>query len=103
MKFTNFHFFSFTKSLRLFLLIQILTLFKPDITLAWSGYDFDYKTEIDIGPGNLVREGSVIQFYDTKDDNFHTAKVIIVQSIAGGTEVVINDLDTKKERSFIMY
>lgn len=95
MKFTNIKLFFFT--------IFISFLIKANNAKAWSGYDFNLKTEIDIGPGNLVREGSLIQFYDTKDDNFHTAKVIIVQSVAGGTEVVINDLDTKKERSFIMY
>ena len=70
---------------------------------AWSGYDYEKKTEIDIGQGNLVREGSLIQFYDSKDDNFHTAKINFMQSSAGGVELNLIDLDTKKERNFIMY
>lgn len=69
---------------------------------AWSGYDYDNKTEIDIGPGNLVREGLVIQFYDNRSDNFHTARVLFSEEIAGGTRLQIQDLDSKKERTFIM-
>jgi len=70
---------------------------------AWRGYDYESKTEIDIGQGNLVREGSMIQFYDSKDDNFHTAKINFMQSSAGGIEMNLTDLDTKKERNFVMY
>ena len=70
---------------------------------AWSGYDYENKTEIDIGEGNLVREGSLIQFYDSKDDNFHTARINFMQSSAGGIEMNLIDLDTKKERNFVMY
>jgi len=70
---------------------------------AWSGYDFETKTEIDIGQGNLVREGSLIQFYDSKDDNFHTARINFMQASAGGVEMNLLDLDTKKERNFVMY
>ena len=46
---------------------------------------------------------NLIQFYDSKDDNFRTAKVVSIQSVAGGTEVIVFDLDSKKERQFIMY
>ncbi|NCA28941.1 MAG: hypothetical protein EBS92_06715 [Proteobacteria bacterium] len=87
----------------LLLIIFINILLKPTVARAWSGYDYDFKTEIDIGPGNLVREGNLIQFYDSKDDNFHSARVQLVQSVAGGTEVSVVDLDIKKERIFIMY
>ncbi|MBM3589970.1 MAG: hypothetical protein FJX30_01140 [Alphaproteobacteria bacterium] len=87
----------------LVLIILVLILAGYSEAKAWSGYDYDCKTEIDIGSGNLVREGNLIQFYDSKDDNFHTARVQFVQSVAGGTEVNVIDLDTKKERFFLMY
>ena len=74
----------------------------PNFSFAWSGYDYDNKTEIDIGPGNLVREGLVIQFYDSKDDNFHTGEILFMDSVASGTRLQIKDLDTKKERTLIM-
>lgn len=74
----------------------------PQPSLAWTGYDYDNKTEIEIGPGNLVREGLLIQFYDSKADNYRTAKVLFSDEIAGGTRLQIEDLDAKKERTFIM-
>jgi len=101
MKFTN------LKTTRFFHLLILFSFFFisffTDDAQAWSGYDFDKKTEIDIGQGNLVREGNVIQFYDTADDNFRTAKVVMMQSIANGTELTVLDLDSKKERVFVMY
>ena len=69
---------------------------------AWTGFDYSNKTTIDIGQGNLVREGLVIQFYDSKDDNFHTAKILLITEVAGGTEIQLKDLDSKKERVFLM-
>lgn len=69
---------------------------------GWSGYDYENKSAIDIGVGNLVREGSLIQFYDSKDDNFHSAQIKSMQDGAGGVEIVVTDLDIKKERILIM-
>ena len=93
--------FTFLKIFLSSLLISLSFFIKK--AQAWSGYDYETKTEIDIGQGNLVREGSLIQFYDSKDDNFHTAKINFMQSSAGGVEVNLLDLDTKKERNFVMY
>ena len=93
--------FTFLKIFLSSLLISLSFFIKK--AQAWSGYDYETKTEIDIGQGNLVREGSLIQFYDSKDDNFHTAKINFMQSSAGGVEMNLLDLDTKKERNFVMY
>ncbi len=80
----------------------LIIFFVSKSAYAWTGYDYDNKTEIEIGQGNLVREGLLIQFYDSKADNYHTAKVSFMDSIAGGTRIQLQDLDTKKERTFIM-
>jgi Family of unknown function (DUF5334) len=69
---------------------------------AWSGYDYENRSEIDIGAGNLVREGLTIQFYDVKADDYHTAKINLMESVPGGTRIMLQDLDTKKDRVFIM-
>ena len=69
---------------------------------AWTGYDFDNKTEIEIGEGNLVREGLMIQFYDSKLDNYRTVKVLFMEAIAGGTRIQVKDLETGEERTLIM-
>lgn len=69
---------------------------------AWNGYDFNSKVEIDIGEGNLVREGLTIQFYDSKTDAYHSAVVLLLESAPGGTMLQVQDLDLKMERTFIM-
>jgi hypothetical protein len=84
------------------LLIITITLLNSVSSYAWTGYDYDNKTEIEIGPGNTVREGLIIQFYDSKIDNFHTAKVLFMDEAPGGTRIQLQDLDSKKERTFIM-
>ena len=69
---------------------------------GWSGYDYDNKIDIDIGEGNLVREGLTIQFYDSKTDSYHSAIVLLLESAPGGTMLQVKDLDLKIERTFIM-
>ena len=69
---------------------------------TWTGYDYDEKTTILIEEGNLVREGLLIQFYDYKLDKYHAAKIIFVESVVDGTRIQVKDLDSKKERTFIM-
>ncbi len=71
-------------------------------SIAWDGYDYANKVEIEIGPGNLVREGLIIQFYDGIDNSHHPAQVLLVESVPGGTRLEIKDLDRKKKRVFIM-
>jgi hypothetical protein len=84
------------------LIIIGIIMFKPINSMAWEGIDYENKTSIDIPVGNLVREGYIIQFYETKSDNFRTAKVEFIQSVSMGTEIEIFDLDSKKTRFFIM-
>jgi len=91
-----------SKFFQLFLVIILLISMLTSNCLAWAGFDYENKTSIDIPVGNLVREGSVIQFYETKSDNYRTAKVIFIQSLAMGTEIELFDLDNKKNRVFIM-
>lgn len=71
-------------------------------SLAWSGYDFENKIDIDIGQGNLVREGLIIEFYDAKSDSYHQGKILLLESDPGGTMLLIKDLDLNLERTFIM-
>lgn len=71
------------------------------ISFAWDGFDQDENSVIEIGPGNLVKEGQIIDFYD--DSDLHTGKVISVNSVGGGTELIVEDInDNNKERIFIM-
>ena len=84
------------------LFTSLILIFGTNSSFAWDGYDYDNKTAIEIGPGNLVREGSVFQFYDSKMDNYRTGKILFMDSVAGGTKLQLQDLDSKKERTCIM-
>lgn len=71
-------------------------------SFAWSGYDFENKIDIDIESGNLVREGLTFQFYDSKTDNYHNAKVLFLEEGIGGQNLQVFDYETKQTRTFIM-
>lgn len=69
---------------------------------SWNGYDYDNKTEVEIASGNLVREGMVIQFYDSKTDKYHTAKILELDDSFKGSRIKLHDLDSKRDRILIM-
>lgn len=72
-------------------------------SLAWDGIDPKKNSAIEIEAGNLVREGSIIDFYDSSDGNYHTGKVVMMNSVAHATEITIDDFTEKhKERFFLM-
>lgn len=69
---------------------------------SWDGYDHDHATSIEIGKGNLVREGLTIEFYDWSDDKYHVAKILSQESASSGTELIIKDLENGEIRTFLM-
>lgn len=90
-----------TTTTKIILLCCLLFLL-PNYSKAWDGFDYDEKTSIEISTGNLVREGSIIQFYETKTDRYKTAKIVFMQSVTQGTEIELLDLDSNKIRVFVM-
>jgi predicted RNA-binding protein with RPS1 domain len=70
--------------------------------LAWTGYDYEEKTIVDIGSGNLVREGYIIDLYQQKTDDFIQVKVLNIADLGNSTEISIYDLNSHKKRILIM-
>jgi hypothetical protein len=69
--------------------------------LAWEGIDQENNSMIEIPPGNLVREGLMIEFYE--NDILHNGRVLVMNEMAAGTELTIEDFnDDKQEKTFIM-
>ncbi|NBV06455.1 MAG: hypothetical protein EBS06_04375 [Proteobacteria bacterium] len=82
-------------------LIIFLTFSKS--LFAWDGIDIKKNSTITIETGNLVREGSIIDFYDSADGNYHTGKVITMNSVSRGSEILIEDFtNNHQERNFLM-
>lgn len=83
--------------------ITVILLFFSIInnSFAWEGVNFETNTPIEIGAGNLVREGLIIEFYE--DGNLHNGRVLMMNEDSGGTELLIEDLDDNhREKTFIM-
>lgn len=89
-------------SLKILSLTAILIAAICQNSWGWKGYDYDEKTTIEIGAGNLVRPGMIIDFYDFKDDDIHNAKVIFMESAPAGCLTQVKDFNTEKERSLFM-
>jgi len=89
-------------SKKIFAIFFITSFFASASLKAWTGYDYDQKTTIEIEEGELVREGLTVQFYDYNSDDYHTATIHFIESVTDGTRIELRDLDAKKERIFIM-
>ncbi len=70
--------------------------------IAWSGVDYENQTSIDIGSGNLVREGNIIDFYQQKTNELLSGKVISINYFGNATELIIEELNTTKKRTIMM-
>lgn len=69
---------------------------------AWSGYDYYNGSEVEIGSGNLVREGETIKFYDWGKDEDRNAEVRAVEYLFSSTRLEIYDYLEKQIRFFDM-
>ena len=67
-------------------------------SLAWDGYDYDNGTAIEIGSGNLVREGNVIDIYDWKKGEYHKFEVRLLEDVFNSSRIEGYDLDDQKIR-----
>jgi hypothetical protein len=72
------------------------------ILYAWNGYDYDTGEHIEIGEGNLVRSGSVIEYYDDEDGEYKNAEVQSIEDRGNSVDVEILDENTGEIRTFEM-
>jgi len=78
-------------------------LLNSSFCFAWDGLDPKKNSAIEIESGNLVREGMIIDFFDSADGNYHTGKVLMMNYASHATELTIEDFTEKhKERFFLM-
>ena len=81
----------------LFFLLTNLSLINK-ACFAWDGYDYQNNAAIEIGSGNLVREGSIIKIYDWKKDEYHNVEIKMIDSSFSGIKIEVYDFDDKKTR-----
>ena len=84
------------------LIITILFTLSSPFALAWDGYDYENGTHIEIDKGNLVRNGSEIEFYDYQSSEYRSAVIQDINSYGPSNEVEVYDYDTGEYRTFEM-
>jgi pyruvate/2-oxoglutarate/acetoin dehydrogenase E1 component len=89
------------KIFRIAIILLIFTFFSKNL-LAWSGYDNDNNTTIEIGKGEMVREGLTITIFDWSTDEYHDVDVIVMEESFNGIRMEVYDTQTKKTRFFEM-
>lgn len=72
------------------------------MSLAWTGYEDNSTNMIDIGKGNLVREGLIIEFFDFNENKIHEAEVILIKYHGNMVELALFDMELQKKRIFLM-
>ncbi len=93
----------YKKKTKISLITALFFFYQICPALAWEGVDIKTNSSVQIEAGNLVREGSIIDFFDSIDGNYHTGKVLTMNSASNATELTIEDFTNKhKERFFLM-
>ena len=69
---------------------------------AWVGYDQNSGDKIEIGSGNLVREGETIEFYDWKNEEDRISEVRDIEYLFNGARLEVYDLVDDEVRIFDM-
>ena len=92
---------TFLSSLKIFTIFIIFYL-SSHSAFAWSGFDYENQTSIDISSGNLVREGNIIDFYQQKTNELLSAKVLNISYFGNSTELTLQDINTNQKRVVMM-
>ena len=80
------------------ILTILLIIYSTNDSFAWSGYDYETGSYIEIGSGNLVREGESIEIYDYDDGSYHDVDVQEMNN----NEITVYDNETEEDRTFSM-
>lgn len=84
------------------LLLVAIYFFAPTQLLAWSGFDYETGSYIEIESGNLVRTGNEIEFYDYATGSYHYGVVESMRSYGSSVEIEVFDYETGTYRYFEM-
>ncbi len=69
---------------------------------AWDGYDYESGTYVEIGEGNLVRQGSEIEIYDYGAGEYRDVEVQSIYDSGSSVEVEVYDYETGEYRTLDM-
>ena len=91
-----------TKKKPVKIFIAFLTVIVSTSSFAWDGYDWDRGSFIEIGKGNLVRDGREIEYYDYGSGGYKSADVDSIRRYGSSIEIEIFDHESGEYRTFEM-
>lgn len=83
---------------KIFLLISLQLILYTSGVKAWSGYDHNNNTLIEIYPGNYTNEGEIFEFYDESLNQIRQGRIIERNYFSNIVELRIIDLENNQER-----
>ena len=69
--------------------------------MAWSGYDYENGTYVEIEKGNLVRQGRDIEIYDYRS-GYREVEVESIRRSGSRVEIEVKDQETGEMRTLEM-
>ena len=85
----------------IFLVFTVFLFFAGNCCFAWNGFEHS-GSQIEIGSGNLVREGETIKFYDWDKEEERKAEVRSIDYFFNTTRLEVYDFIEQKVRIFEM-
>lgn len=85
---------------RMILLAVTVVLSGP--AYSWEGTDTETGGSIEIGKGNLVREGRDIEIYDSETGSYRDVTIEDINSYGSGVEIEVYDSESGEYRTFEM-
>ena len=85
---------------RVILLVVAAGLSEP--AYGWDGTDTETGASIEIGKGNLVREGRDIEIYDAETGNYRDVTIEGINRYGSGVEIEVYDSESGEYRTFEM-
>ncbi len=84
------------------LLLTALLALTATSVQAWSGFDYDEGTYVDIEKGNLVRTGRDIEIYDYSKGEYRDVTVDAINGRGRSIEIEVTDNETGESRTLEM-
>ena len=84
---------------KLIALALVTLMFIPLSSKSWDGFDYDKGSHVAIEKGNLVREGSEIEYFDYGEGQYKSGTV---ESIDSSGNIEVYDYETGESRQFDM-
>ena len=80
----------------------LISIFEINNTYAWDGSDSESGASVEIGEGNLVREGETIEIYEYNTGEYKDVEVVSIEANGSTVDIEVYDSETGEYRTIEM-